>query len=186
MSAKAQNTGEAPKKKKLPLPIIIGVVVLALALFFGKGMLGAKPAEKTKKSKKSKSSKASKEHGKEDSKGHSDEESEEEEEEEIEVGHALTLEEFLVNLSGGGDHYLRATLAVGLRKGLTEEKAKEHVPAIRDAILTTMSAKTLKELSTPKGREGLKKDLIEKINELAEEEEEPLVGKIYFTAFATQ
>src|SRR5205085_12228723 len=107
-----------------------------------------------------------------------------EEPEDIEVGHSLALEEFLVNLTGGGDHYLRTTLALGLRKGLTEDKAKEHIPAVRDAILTVLSAKSLKELSNPKGREDLKSELVEKINELAEDE--PLVGKIYFTAFATQ
>jgi flagellar FliL protein len=138
---------------------------------------GGKPAEKTKKSKKSKSGKESSK-----SKGH---DAEEEEEEEIEVGHSMALEEFLVNLSGGGDHYLRTTIALGLRKGLTEEKAKEQVAPIRDAILTVLSSKTLKELSTPKGREALKEELVEKVNEAASEEED-IVGKVYFTAFATQ
>ena len=171
MSAKAQDTSGA-KKKKLPMPMIIGVIVLAVALFFGKGMLGANPDTKAKKSRKSKSS------SKEDSKSKHDDD------EDIEVGSSLALDEFLVNLTGNGDHYLRTTLALGLRKGLTEEKAKEHIPAVRDAILTVLSTKTLKELSHPKGRDELKSELVEKINETAEDE--PICGKIYFTAFATQ
>lgn len=184
MSAKAQDAGET-KKKKLPLPMIIGIILLVVGLFVGKSVLGGgKPAEKTKKSKKSKASKDSK-HGEEKVGKHDEEE--EEEKEPVEVGHAMPLEEFLVNLTGNGDHYLRATIALGLKKGLTEEKAKEHVPAIRDAILTILSEKTLKDLSNTKGRETLKEELVEKVNEAVggEEEEEPVV-KIYFTAFATQ
>jgi flagellar basal body-associated protein FliL len=33
-----------------------------------------------------------------------------------EVGISLPLDEFLVNLTGGGDHYLRTTIALGLKK----------------------------------------------------------------------
>lgn len=177
MSAKAQQDTGEKKKKKLPLPMIIGILVLVVALFVGKTVLGSKAAEKTKKSKKSKSSKesSSKEKGSD----------KEEEPEEIEVGHSMALEEFMVNLSGGGDHYLRTSIALGLKKGLTEEKAKEHVNPIRDAILTVLTSKSLKDLSTSKGREELKTELVEKINEVAGEEE-TLVGKVYFTAFATQ
>ncbi|HZO91285.1 MAG TPA: flagellar basal body-associated FliL family protein [Chthonomonadaceae bacterium] len=99
-----------------------------------------------------------------------------------EVGISMPLEEFLVNLNGG-DHYLRATVALGMKKGITEEQAKEHIAPIRDAILTVLSGKTLRELSNPKGREDLKEELKEKINK---ETGEDSVVKVYFTAFATQ
>ena len=178
MSAKAQQETGEKKKKKLPLPLIIGVLVLVVALFVGKSVMGSKTAEKTKKSKKSKASK--------ESSGSKEKGSEKDEEpEEIEVGHSMALEEFMVNLSGGGDHYLRTTIALGLKKGLTEEKAKEHVNPIRDAILTVLTSKSLKDLSSPKGRDDLKVELVEKINEVAGEED-AIVGKVYFTAFATQ
>jgi flagellar FliL protein len=98
-------------------------------------------------------------------------EAEEEEQVPVEVGHAMPMEEFLVNLTGNGDHYLRTTIALGLRKGLTEEKAKEHVAAMRDAILTVLSEKTLKDLSNTKGRDKLKEQLIEKVNEAVGGEE---------------
>src|SRR5436190_19515418 len=64
-----------------------------------------------------------------------------------EVGISLPLEEFLVNLNGTSDHYLKTTMALGLKKGLTEEQVKEHIPAMRDAILTVLQTKSMKELS---------------------------------------
>ena len=101
----------------------------------------------------------------------------------VEEGISLPLDEFLVNLTGGGDHYLRTTMALGLKKGATEEKIKEHVPAIRDATLTVLRAKSLKELVKPETQDKLKDELKEKINAAIGDDE---VLKIYFTAFATQ
>ena len=100
-----------------------------------------------------------------------------------EVGISLPLDEFLVNLNGSSDHYLKTTLALGLKKGLTEEQVKEHIPAMRDAVLSVLQTKTMKDLGSPKERETLKDELREHINK--EVAEEPVV-KVYFTAFATQ
>lgn len=101
----------------------------------------------------------------------------------VEVGISLPLEEFLVNLDGSNSHYLKTSIALGLKKGMTEEQAKEHVPAMRDAILSVLQTKSLKELSSPKERETLKEEVKEHVNK--EVHEEPVV-KVYFTAFATQ
>ena len=101
----------------------------------------------------------------------------------VEVGVTVPLEEFLVNLNGASDHYLKTTIALGLKKGLTEEQAKEHIPAMRDAILSVLQTKSLKELSNPKERETLKDEVKEHVNKAVAEE--PVV-KVYFTAFATQ
>ncbi len=176
MSAKAkepEKEGEGGKKKKLPLPMIIGVVVLIVALLVGKSVMGGGKKHKVKKEKVTQ-----------------------------EMGISLPLDEFLVNLNGGGDHYLRAQIAVGLKKGLTEEQGKEHVAPMRDAILSVLSTKTLTEVSKPKDREDLKEELKKKINEALEAAEpkdkdkdeeadekeggKETVLKVYFTAFATQ
>jgi flagellar FliL protein len=103
--------------------------------------------------------------------------------EEEEIGAKVSLEEFVVNLNSGGDHYLKTTLAVGLKKGLTEEAIKEDTPPIRDAILSVLCSKTREDLSNEDGREKLKGQLKEKINEALGSEK---VMKIYFLAFATQ
>jgi flagellar protein FliL len=100
-----------------------------------------------------------------------------------EVGVSLPLDEFLVNLSGTSDHYLKTTMALGLKKGLTEEQAKEHIPAMRDAILSVLQTKSMKELNTPKDRDALKDEVKERVNK--EVPDEPVV-KVYFTSFATQ
>jgi flagellar FliL protein len=151
--AEATKEATESKKKKLPIPIIAGVVVLLLVLFFAKGMLGGHKSDAKEKKKEAK------------------------------VGISLSLDEFLVNLSGGGDHYLRATISLGMAEGVAEEKAKEHVAPMRDAILAVLSAKTLKDLSSAKGRDDLKEELKAKINAASGEDQ---VVKVYFTAFATQ
>ena len=95
----------------------------------------------------------------------------------------MPLEEFLVNLAGSNEHYLKATFSIGLKKGETEEKMKEEVAPIRDAILGVLTTKTTEELATEPGKKKLKKGLVEKINkELGGEK----VVKLYFLSFATQ
>ena len=100
-----------------------------------------------------------------------------------EVGLKMNLDEFLVNLQGSGDHYLRATIALGLKKDLTEEKVKEDIAPIRDAIVSVLCSKKLEDLSTEEGKEKLRTEAKERINrELGDEK----VVKVYLTSFATQ
>ncbi|HZT40696.1 MAG TPA: flagellar basal body-associated FliL family protein [Chthonomonadaceae bacterium] len=93
------------------------------------------------------------------------------------------LDEFLVNLRGGGDHYLRTTIALGLRPGVPDDQVKEKLAPIRDAIVTTLTAKTLSDLSSPEGKETLKNELRIRINSAVAEN---IVDKIYLMSFATQ
>ena len=172
MSAKAKEPAAEGGKKKLPLPMIIGVVAVLIALFVGKTVLGGGKKHKAKKAKPKQ-----------------------------EMGISLPLDEFMVNLNGGGEHYLRAQIALGLKKGLTEEQGKEQSAPMRDAILSVLSTKTLAEVAKPKDREELKEELKKKVNEALEAAEPKkdkdedaddaegggeTVLKVYFTAFATQ
>jgi flagellar protein FliL len=185
MSAKPEGKKEEGGKKK-PIPLIIGIVVLVIALFVGKTVMAGGKKDGKEGSKKSKASKHSRDSDEEESHGKKGRKSKDHDEEDEKVGHSLQLEEFLVNLHGGGDHYLKASLALGLKVGMTEEKAKELVPMARDLIIASLAEKSLKELSSTKGREALKEELLEKINEEAGEEADYPVVKIYITAFATQ
>jgi flagellar FliL protein len=99
------------------------------------------------------------------------------------IGAKVSLDEFLVNLSGGGDHYLKATLAIGTKEGVTEDQIKNDIPPIRDAIIAVLCSKTIDQVSTDAGREALKTELVNKINEELGSEK---ILKIYFLAFATQ
>jgi len=154
LSDSAKKAAPAKGDKKSPImPIMMGVVILLILAIAAKVFLGGSKA---------------------DAKGVK---------KPVEVGVTMPLEEFLVNLNGASDHYLKTTIALGLKKGLTEEQAKEHIPAMRDAILSVLQTKTLKDLSDPKEREALKDDVKSRVNK--EVPEEPVV-KVYFTAFATQ
>ncbi|HLK59819.1 MAG TPA: flagellar basal body-associated FliL family protein, partial [Chthonomonadaceae bacterium] len=135
--AAAAATPAAGKKKGSSKILMIAIVVVLVvgALFVGKTFLGGKSASGKEKEKPK-----------------------------IEEGVSLPMDEFLVNLSGGGDHYLRATLALGLKKGVTEEQIKEKVPAIRDAALSVLRSKDMKDLTKPDAQDKLKDELKEKIN----------------------
>lgn len=101
----------------------------------------------------------------------------------VKVGSTLQLDEFLVNLAGPGDHYLRATIALGLKEGVSEDDAKAKVAPIRDAILGVLSSETRRQLSTESGREALKTAIAKQVNdELGDND----VVKVYFMALATQ
>jgi flagellar protein FliL len=147
---------EAPAKKGgIPLVPIVGLVLVLNVLMVGKIFWGSG-------------------HGKESTKVEKKDEA---------VGAKMSLEEFLVNLGGSNEHYLKTTLALGLKKGEAEEKLKEEVAPIRDTILGVLTTKQPEDLATEAGKDKLKKELVEKLNkELGGEK----VLKVYFLSFATQ
>ncbi len=58
-------------------------------------------------------------------------------------------------------------------------------PMIRDAIIRVLSSKTTDDLLNTEGKERLKEELIEAINEAIALDEGPAVG-VYFTEFIIQ
>ena len=154
MSDSAKPAVAKGEKKPAPImPILMGVVLVLVLAIGAKVFLGGSKAN-AKETKKA-----------------------------VEVGLSMPLDEFLVNLSGSSDHYLKTTIALGLKKGLTEEQVKEKVPAIRDAVLSVLQVKTSKQLGSAKDRDSLKEEIKEHVNKEIGEES---VVKVYFTAFATQ
>jgi flagellar FliL protein len=99
-----------------------------------------------------------------------------------EMGAKVTLEEFLLNMTDG-EHYLKATIALGFKKGVDEKKIEEETAPIRDAIVGVLSTKSREEVASAKGKEELKKEILEELNK---EMGEGFVLKVYFTNFATQ
>ncbi len=184
----AEETAAKPKSKK-KLFIIVGVVVLLLGagipvLFLGGGEKEAKDPHAA-------------------------------EEEEVKNYATITLDTFIVNLSansaflkvgmileydpavferagahgeGGGEGH------GGGASGGGEEGAAgaamphlfaERQPMIKDAILRVLSSKKAEEVLTVDGKEKLKEELMEGINEAIGLDEEPIVN-IYFTEFMVQ
>ena len=160
MSAKKEEKAEKVEGgKKSPLPLVIGAVVLVVILFFAKGLIGGK---------------------KEDAKG---DKKEKKKQEKLVVGEYVPLEpDFTVNMAGGGDHYLKAGVSLGMKKDVTEETLKHHLAPIRDAIVTILSAKKVQDLATAKSKEALKTEIKEKLNDITDDS----IVEICFTSFATQ
>lgn len=101
----------------------------------------------------------------------------------VEVGAKVPLEEFLINLGGGTDHYVKTQIALGVKKGVTEKDLEEDFPPIRDVVISSLASRSLKDLSTEAGRQKLKDDIKEKVNEELGKE---TVVKVYFMSFAVQ
>lgn len=177
---------EAPKKSKKKLMIFgaVGLVVVALLAVGVPMMLGGGDAEH-----------------------------EEEVEEAPTVYMQAKLETFIVNLSqaknflkvtmlieydpaalhpageeghGGGGGYGGGGSGGGAADPTAlppELKAKE--PQIRDAVIKVLSSKKAEDVLTPEGKETLKEELVEAINESVGFDEPP-VTNVYFTEFIVQ
>ena len=155
------SAAKAEKKeggKKSPMPLIIGAVVVVLALFMAKSVLGGKKEDDGEKKEKKKHQK-------------------------VVVGEYMALEpDFTVNLAGGGDHYLKTGISLGVTKEMTEEQFKHHLSPMRDAIISILSAKQVKDFATLKNKEALKEEIKTKLNDITED----AVVEVCFTSFATQ
>lgn len=71
--------------------------------------------------------------------------------------------EFLVNLSGGVNNYLRAEVAFELRDGFKKEDLDANLPAIRDAINQIFRSKSAQEVSSSQTA-ALQKEIGEAVN----------------------
>lgn len=177
MASAEKDAPEGAAKRK-PIVMIIGVVVLIVALLAGGSvmMLGKQgPAAGKEKGSKS-ASKTSKA-------GHDSHDSEKAAEEPVEVGEKLQLQEFLVNLAGSADSYLKIEVALGLKKLVKKEKMEEEVAPIRDAIISVLCDRKRAQFATAEGREQLKADLLAKIQEEMANDD---VVKVYLTSLTTQ
>ena len=176
--------GAAPKKSKMMLIIILLLVVVAGAGgFFGWKYFKAKAdttahanasghgeeesddEEKPKKSKKKK---------KEKEKGH-------------EEGATVNFEPFLVNLADKeASRYVKTSIRLLVANKESAEsiaKGETLMPRMRDTILTLLSAKTAEEMTSNEGKEKLKKEILEKVNEYLPEDG---AEEVFFTDFVVQ
>jgi len=178
--------GAAPKKSKMMLIVILLLVVVAGAGgFFGWKHFKAKADtteqatasghdeeessddEKPKKGKKKKKKETQKEHGAE--------------------GATVNFEPFLVNLADKeASRYVKTSirlLVANKESAETIAKGETLMPRMRDTILTLLSTKTAEEMTSNEGKEKLKKEILEKVNEYLPEEG---AEDVFFTDFVVQ
>jgi flagellar FliL protein len=100
------------------------------------------------------------------------------------VGPMYPLDKFTVNLmSENGRRFL--VVKMNLEEDgeeLTPELDKK-TPMIRDVIISILSSKTVEEITTPKGKEKLKEEIVSEINKRLEDGE---IRHVYFTEFVIQ
>ncbi|HLI47754.1 MAG TPA: flagellar basal body-associated FliL family protein [Chthonomonas sp.] len=151
----AEEVQEAPKKRsKRPLLLLFGLVVALVVGLLAFHMLSGKKGATKGEVKK-----------------------------ELKVSYYLPLDDFLVNLSGSDDHYLKAGITLGMTQNMSQDEAKDKTAPIRDAIITVLSHKTLADVSKEGAKEALKKEIQERVNEALGGQD---VAAVYFTSFATQ
>lgn len=74
-------------------------------------------------------------------------------------------EPFVVNLMGqGGRRYLKASVALELSTPEFQKEVTAKLVLIKDRISQILSSKTFEEISTPKGRDKLKEEILQELN----------------------
>lgn len=82
------------------------------------------------------------------------------------TGPLLPVGEFTVNLQGGS--FLKTTITVQVVDDKAAEQLKEEDAFLKDRVITVLSSKSLSDVQNPEVREKLRKELIDKLNEVAE------------------
>ncbi|MCI5968026.1 flagellar basal body-associated protein FliL [Helicobacter sp.] len=164
------------KQNKMILFIIIGVVVLLLIILILVGILifsgGDEPEQtgvvaQTQQSAANKGSAANPNSSL------------------LSVGPMYPLDQFIVNLlaSGGGKRYLKTSIALELSIAEMQAELDTKRDVLRDTIITILSSKTFEEVQTTKGKQKLKEEIMERLNEFLVDGR---VANLFFTEFVVQ
>jgi flagellar FliL protein len=101
-----------------------------------------------------------------------------------EIGQMYPMDQFVVNLySESGGRYLKTALNLELAGEELAMELDTKKPLIRDIIIRTLSAKTYEEISTIKGKENLKDEIVAGVNEVITD---GTVNNLFFTDFVIQ
>lgn len=101
-----------------------------------------------------------------------------------EVGLMYPLDGFTVNLlSESGRRYLKVEMNLEIEGEELSAELDTKKPVLRDIIIRILSSKSLEEISTIKGKEKLKEQIV---NELNMHLKDGKVKNVYFTDFVVQ
>jgi len=100
------------------------------------------------------------------------------------IGPMYPMDQFVVNLlSQNGSKYLKVNLDIELDTQQLSVEMDKKKALIRDIIIRVLSSKTFEEVSTMKGKERLKDEIVKKINDVLADGQ---VKNIFFTDFVVQ
>ena len=97
-----------------------------------------------------------------------------------ELGHVVDLEPMNVNLADG--HYLRVAVSLELAHDVELHEGEFPTAPAADVVVSTLSGRTVLELSSPEGRESVKTELNEAVVELYHGQ----VHAVFLTEFVMQ
>lgn len=184
-----EQAPEGGEKKKSNLLLIIIIVVLVLVLIIGGVvaalMMGNHDAE-AEGAHGAKTEAAADAHAEEEK--HADEEHADEGGhgggESTEVGLMYPLDIFTVNLlSESGRRYLKVEMNLEIEGEELSPELDQKKPVFRDIIIRILSSKSLEEISTIKGKEKLKEQIVSELNTRLKDGK---VKNVYFTDFVVQ
>ena len=102
----------------------------------------------------------------------------------INMGPVYPLDQFIVNLlSESGSRYLKTKVDLELSAETLTPEIDKKKPLIRDIVVSTLSSKTYEEVSTQKGKNRLKDEIVDRLNEVLADGH---IKNIYFTDFVVQ
>lgn len=100
------------------------------------------------------------------------------------MGVLVSLDPFIVNLSSdAGKRYLKLTMQLELARPGMANEVTNHMPQIKDAIITVLSSKSADDLLTIEGKFRLKEQVLTRINNLLTT---GVVKNIFFVEFVIQ
>lgn len=108
---------------------------------------------------------------------------------EVKEAHYLELgKEFVVNLEDTSKvNYLQVSIQVMARKTKPLDLIKENMPMIRNKLMLILSSQKYEKLNTRKGKEALRKEIKQAIQEILHEESPKAnIDAVYFTSLIMQ
>lgn len=97
-------------------------------------------------------------------------------------GAVLPLEPFIVNLKVKGN-FLKASLQLQFIDPELPPTIENDIPKVRDAIIAILSSRSAKEILTEEGKNDLKDEIVERVNDALGLED---IEGVYFTEFIVQ
>ena len=102
----------------------------------------------------------------------------------MEVGPMFPLDNFTVNLlSDSGRRYLKVQMNLELDGEELAAELESKTAVIRDVVIRLLSSKTLEEISTAKGKDKLKEQIVNQMNLRLRDGN---IRNVYFTEFVVQ
>lgn len=166
------------------LPLMTAVVLVVGGLFIAGILPGDSKTDTASSEDADADEEASDEEDEED-----DEEDDSEEEDVVMPAVYLPIDPaFVVNFASQGKaRFLQISVEVMTREAEVPEQVKLHMPAIRNNLVLLFSAQTFDSVSTLEGKEVLREEALEVIQEILEEETGDVgIEAVYFTSFVMQ